>query len=156
MSTELNSADTKSKSAGVVIIPLLASLVALVGLFDSIYLTIHHYTDEPVPCSISGGCEVVLTSSYATFYGVPIALFGALAYFIAFSLALLAGFGNRAVWTLFGIQATIMALVSAYLLYVQGFVLEHFCQYCLLSALSSVTLFILFIVSKLFRAKHDS
>lgn len=150
MSTSENVVNDSPKVA---IIPLVAALVALVGLADSIYLTVEHYKGELPPCSLVEGCEIVLTSVYAEIYGVPLALVGAVGYFIAFSLAILAGFGNRAMWLLFGIQATIMAIVSAYLLYIQGVVLEHFCQYCLLSAGTSFALFILFIVSKIFGKK---
>lgn len=45
-------------------LPLLAAIVALIGLADSIYLTIKHFTGEQVPCSIVEGCEQVLTSSF--------------------------------------------------------------------------------------------
>ena len=75
------------ETGGILKLPLVASLLALVGLADSVYLTISHYTKEPVPCSIVEGCETVLTSSYAEVAGVPIAAFGAAAYFFAFSLA---------------------------------------------------------------------
>ena len=61
-------------------LPLVAILLAMVGVGDSIYLTWHHYTAEAVPCSLTGGCEMVLTSPYATIYDIPIALFGAVAY----------------------------------------------------------------------------
>ncbi len=130
-------------------LPLLAAIVALVGVADSVYLTVHHYTAEPVPCSLVAGCETVLTSTYATFADIPIAAFGALAYFIAFALALLAGFGNRAMWALFGVQVVLMFLFTAWLVYLQAFVLGAFCQFCLLSAATTATLLIIFIVSKL-------
>lgn len=128
-------------------LPLAAAIVALLGLADSIYLTVHHYTAEPVPCSILEGCETVLTSSYAEIGGVPLAALGAVAYFAAFSLALLAAFGDRRMWKLYGVQATIMACVSGFLVYIQGAVIGAFCQFCLLSAVTSLTLFVLFVVS---------
>ena len=90
-------------------------------MFDSIYLTVHHLTAEPVPCSLISGCETVLTSTYAEIAGVPLAAFGAAAYFAAFSLALLAAFGNRNAWFLFGIAATGMAGFTLWLLYLQAF-----------------------------------
>lgn len=133
-------------------LPLLAALVALVGLFDAIYLTIHHYTGEKVPCSVTGGCEAVLTSSYAEIGGIPLAAFGAAAYFIAFSLAILAAFGNRLMWKLFGFQVTIMAVFSVYLLYVQKYEIKEFCQYCLLSAAVCVTLFAIALFSRFWRS----
>lgn len=133
-------------------LPLLAALVALVGLGDAIYLTIHHYTGEKVPCSVTGGCEAVLNSSYAEIGGIPLAVFGAAAYFIAFSLAILAAFGNRLMWKLFGFQVTIMAIFSVYLLYVQKYEIREFCQYCLLSAAVCVTLFAIALFSRFWRS----
>ncbi|MDM7921105.1 MAG: vitamin K epoxide reductase family protein [Pyrinomonadaceae bacterium] len=136
---------------GILKLPMAASLVALVGVADSVYLTIKHFTAEPVPCSIVEGCEQVLTSSYAEIAGVPIAALGAAAYFAAFSLAILATYGNRRAWTLFGIQAAIMAAVSAWLIYLQAAVIGAFCQFCLISAATSFTLFLLFLASKFSR-----
>ncbi|MGD9588907.1 MAG: vitamin K epoxide reductase family protein [Pyrinomonadaceae bacterium] len=119
-----------------------AAVTALVGFGDSIYLTIHHLTAEPVPCSVISGCETVLTSSFAEIGGIPIAAFGAAAYFAAFSLAVLAFYGNRLMWFLFGALACVMAAVTAWLLYLQAFVIGAFCQFCLLSAATSLILFI--------------
>lgn len=132
-------------------LPLAAALVALVGLGDAIYLTIQHYTGEKVPCSITGGCEAVLTSAYAEIGGIPLAAFGAAAYFLAFSLAILAAFGNRLTWKLFGVQATLMAAFSLWLIYLQAFVILEYCQFCLLSAATSVTLFLIALFSRFWR-----
>jgi uncharacterized membrane protein len=129
-------------------LPLLAAVVALIGLIDSIYLTIHHYTGEKVPCSIVEGCEQVLTSSYAEVAGYPLAAFGAAAYFAAFSLAILAAFGNRLMWTLFTVQVVLMTIFTAWLVYLQASVIGAFCQFCLLSAATTFTLFLIAIISK--------
>ncbi len=137
-------------AGGILKLPLAAAVLAVVGIADSAYLTVSHYTKEPVPCSLVEGCETVLTSSYAEIAGVPIAAFGAAAYFAAFSLAILAAYGNRSAWTLFGVQAFLMAAVSGYLVYVQAFVIGAFCQFCLISAATSIGLFLLFLASKLF------
>lgn len=130
-------------------LPIVAALLAIVGLVDSIYLTIHHYTAEPVPCSIIDGCEMVLTSAYATFAGIPIALFGAIAYADAFVFALLWAFGKSFGRLLFGIQSTAMAAVSVWLIYVQAAKINAFCQFCLLSAATSIALFVIFMISLL-------
>jgi hypothetical protein len=75
-------------------LPVAAAIVALIGLTDAIYLTIHHYTAAPVPCGEGFDCEMVLNSSWAEIQGIPLAAFGAASYFIAFSLALLTAFGD--------------------------------------------------------------
>ena len=132
-------------------LPLLAAGVALIGLADTIFLTIKHYTGEPVSCSIVEGCEQVLTSSYAEIAGIPLAIFGAGAYFVAFALAILAAFGNRQAWILFGVQVVLMTVFTVWLVYLQAFVIEAFCQFCLLSAGTTLTLFIIYLISKFSR-----
>lgn len=134
-------------------LPLAASLVALLGVADAIYLTVHHYTGEQVQCSIVAGCEQVLTSSYAEIAGIPLAAFGALAYFAAFSLAFLAAFGNRAAWKIFGVQVVLMAAFTVWLVYLQAYVIGAFCQFCLASAAITTTLFIIFLATKFLRSK---
>jgi len=134
-------------------LPLLAAVVALGGVADAIYLTVHHYTGEKVPCSIVAGCEQVLTSSYAEIAGIPLAAFGALAYFTVFSLSILAAFGNRLMWKIFGVQVVLMAIFTAWLVYLQWFVIGAFCQFCLVSAAITLALFTIFLVSKFRRSK---
>ena len=126
---------------------ILATLVSLAGVADSVYLTVHHYTAEPVPCSLIEGCEQVLTSPYATIGGVPLAILGAVAYFVTFSLALLTIYRNPFTWRLFGIQVVIMAVFTAWLIYVQAALIGAFCQFCLLSAATTFTLLLIFIFS---------
>lgn len=128
-------------------LPIAAAIVALAGLTDAIYLTIHHYTAEAVPCGADFDCGAVLSSPYAEIAGVPLAAFGAAAYFAAFSLALLTAFGNVLTWKLYGVQATLMAIFSGYLIYVQYSLIHAWCQYCLVSAATSFTLFLLFVAS---------
>ncbi|MGB7201068.1 MAG: vitamin K epoxide reductase family protein [Pyrinomonadaceae bacterium] len=130
-------------------LPIVAALVAIVGLVDSIYLTIHHYTAEPVPCSIIEGCEMVLTSAYATIADIPIALFGAIAYLDAFVFAVLWAMGKSFGRLLFGVQSLAMAAVSIWLIYVQAAKINAFCQFCMLSAATSILLFVIFIISQL-------
>ena len=128
-------------------LPIAAVVLALVGLADSIYLTVHHYTATPVPCGVVFDCEMVLTSPYAEIAGIPLAAFGAVSYFVAFSLALLTAFGDRRMWKLLGIQVTLMAVFTGWLIYAQYFLIHAWCQFCLISAGTTLTLFALYIVS---------
>lgn len=142
------------RTSSIVKLSIAAAIVALAGLADSVYLTVHHLTAEPVPCSIISGCESVLTSPYAEIAGIPLAAFGAAAYFAAFSLALLAAFGNRFMWTLFGVQTILMAIFTGWLIYLQAAVIGAFCQFCLLSAATTLTLLVIFIFSVLINRKR--
>ena len=144
---------TEQTTSSIAKLPLAAAFVALIGIADSVYLTVHHITAEPVPCNMISGCETVLTSTYAEIAGIPLAAFGAVAYFVAFSLALLAAFGNRLLWTVFGIQVVLMSLFTAWLLYLQAYVIGAFCQFCLISALTTFSMLAIFLVSRLGRFK---
>ena len=113
---------------------VVGAVLALVGLTDALYLTIQHLSGSSVPCSVTGGCEEVLTSSYAVLAGIPLAGIGAAAYFSAFSLSILAAFGYRSAAKLLLPLVGTMVLVSVWLFYLQAAVIRAFCQFCLLSA----------------------
>lgn len=113
---------------------LFAAVVALLGLADGIYLTVEHITGRTAQCVASSGCQDVLGSKYAAMGPVPLAALGALAYFSAFSLALLAAFGYAKCGPLFGGLILAMFATTLWLLYLQAFVLHAFCDYCLFSA----------------------
>lgn len=152
----MNNSDIVNEELGgkkIAKLPLLAALIALGGLFDAVYLTIHHYTAVPVPCGEAFDCGAVLTSQYATMFGIPIAIFGAIAYFTAFSFSILTAFGNRLTWMLFGIQVILMSLFTTWLLFVQKYRIEAFCQFCLISAAVTFSLLIIALISKFWRAR---
>jgi uncharacterized membrane protein len=123
---------------------IIIALLALVGLGDSLYLTVQDLTGQTLRCTIVSGCSEVLSSPYAHLGPVPLAVLGALAYFTVFSLAILGAFGYRSARPLLAGLSAIMFLMTLWLLYLQAFVIHHFCQYCLLSA--AVTTLITIIV----------
>jgi len=123
-------------------------LVSLIGLGDSIYLTIQHLTGQSVRCTVTTGCSAVLSSNYASVAGVPTAAFGALAYFAAFSLATLATFGYERARTALAILVAPMVVTTLWLLYVQVFALRAYCEYCLLSAGMTLTLAALVVLAR--------
>lgn len=126
---------------------LIAALVSLVGLGDAIYLTIQDFTGQTLRCTIISGCSEVLASKYAHIGSIPLASVGAFAYFGFFSLAVLAAFGYSFARPLLLILVILMFLTTLWLLYLQAFVIHHFCQYCLLSAtVTSVMTVIVFAV----------
>ena len=120
-----------------------AAAVSLIGLIDSIYLTVEHLSGRSVKCTIVSGCSEVLSSPYASVRGVPLALIGAIAYFIVFSLATLAAFDYRSAGRLLPIIVGAMFLTTLWLFYLQAFVIKAFCQFCLLSALVTLVLTVL-------------
>lgn len=127
-------APLERRSSPAVVIYTIAALICLGGLAETTYLTVAHFTGETVACGGSSACSDVLGSKYATLGRVPLAGFGALAYFAAFSCAVLAGFGYVRARLFFGVVVGAMFLVTLWLLYVQAFLLHTFCRYCLVSA----------------------
>ena len=126
---------------------LIAALISLMGLGDGIYLTVQHITGASLRCTIISGCSEVLSSPYAQVGPVPLAAVGAAAYFVVFSLAILAAFAYPLVKLLLKIVLGLMFLTTLWLLYLQAFVIHHFCQYCLLSAGVTTALTLIVFVS---------
>jgi uncharacterized membrane protein len=125
-------------------------VLAVIGFADSAYLTAEHIRGSIPPCSVVQGCNTVLTSAYATVAGVPIAAAG-MAYYAVLVILVVAyldtgvlAWLHRASWLTVG-----GLLASAYFIVIQAFVLHAFCLYCLVSAATSTTLFVLgFIVMR--------
>ena len=117
-----------------VIFYTVAAVISLAGLADATYLTVMYLTGETAVCGGSATCFQVLGSAYARIGGIPVAAFGALAYFSAFSFATFAAFGYARMRTFFALIVCTMFAMTLWLLYVQAFLLHAFCRYCLFSA----------------------
>ena len=117
-------------------------IVSFLGFADATYLTINHYLEVIPPC-LTGGCELVTTSSYATWGAVPVALVGAIYYFIILLAALLYKLeGWQRGLLVLKYLPTVGLLGSLYFVYLQAFIINAWCQYCLLSAATSTALFV--------------
>lgn len=124
----------QTPARGTRILLALAALIALIGLGETTYLTAMHLAGATLTCLAGAGCSTVLSSSYAQIRGIPLAGFGAVAYFSAFSFAVLAVFNYSAARRALAIVVALMFLFTLWLLYLQAFVLHAYCDYCLLSA----------------------
>jgi uncharacterized membrane protein len=76
----------------------------------------------------------VLGSKYARFAGMPVAAFGALGYFTAFTFATFAAFNYKRAPKFFALTVCLMFVATLWFLYVQAFLLHAYCRYCLFSA----------------------
>lgn len=110
------------------------AIVAVAGLADATYLAVQALTGETITCGGSPDCFRVLGSSYAKLGGVPVAMFGALAYFTVFTFATFAAFGYLWAPRCLALITGAMFLMTLWLLYVQAFLLHAYCRYCLFSA----------------------
>src|ERR1700756_4163484 len=85
------------------ILHAVAAVICLVGLVEATYLTVMSLTGETAVCGGSTSCFEVLGSKYAKVAGLPVAGFGAVAYFSAFTFATFAAFGYRRARMLFAL-----------------------------------------------------
>lgn len=127
---------------------MVLAALALVGLFVSLYLTLYKlgYIGT-LQCGV-GSCETVNTSRWATFLGLPVAAWGLGFYVVALTIAL-AGVQDRfADSRTLSIVMTALTgwgvLFSGWLTYLELFVIDAICIWCVVSA---VIVTIMFVVS---------
>ena len=117
--------------------------VGLLGFIDATYLTIKHYTQGEITCSITNGCDVVTSSIYSEIFGIPVALLGAL-FYLTMVVAMIAYLDrkNEKILRLASCFTIAGLLASIYFVSLPAFVLHAWCQYCIGSAITSTTLFV--------------
>ena len=130
---------------------LMMILLALAGLGVSAYL-MWGYTvpGATLSCGASSGCEAVKNSEYSSLLGLPMPAIGLLTYgfllllIITQSHATIVARGWSAYFALavFGISLT-GVLYSAYLTYLELFVIYAICRWCVASAVIMVAIFLL-------------
>ena len=120
-------------------------ILALVGVLDALYLTQGAFSKDGVVCLINESCDVVTTSAYSTWMGVPVVLVGLAFYLSVAVLSALVYYRkiSKSALLYLKIVTSIAIVVSLWFTYVQLFVLEAICEYCILSAMLSVALFVL-------------
>ncbi|WP_035986573.1 vitamin K epoxide reductase family protein [Leptolyngbya sp. KIOST-1] len=126
--------------------------IASVGALGTAFLTINKLTGGGGACPTEG-CERVFASPYATIFGLPLTLFGFLAYATMFTLALaplvINPDQNKVLrqkleawtWPLMFMVASSMVVFSAYLMTLLAFEIQAFCPYCVSSALFALAMF---------------
>ena len=113
--------------------------MAGLGAAIAAYLTWVHYSGALALCAGAGGCQAVQASRFATVAGVPVALLGLGLYLAILLLALWRGAGGHVpaealTLAIFGL-ALAGLLYSAYLTYLEVFVIGAICPWCVASAL---------------------
>ncbi len=122
-------------------------VLSLIGFLDATYLTAKHYVGGPIICPIFGGCEKVLNSPYSMIGFVPVALLGV--FYYSLMLVLIVAYFNSEEFRFLKIASAstfLGLLASIWFMFVQFFIIQALCFYCVVSAFISVSLFILGIV----------
>jgi uncharacterized membrane protein len=123
---------------------MVIALLALVGAFVALYLTLYKFGVIGVLSCNIGSCESVNTSRWATFLGLPVAAWGLGTYIVILALAL-AGLQGVAPLQTARATAAITAwgvLFSAWLTYLELFVIHAICMWCVISATLMLLLFL--------------
>jgi uncharacterized membrane protein len=141
------------------LLPATLAALSFLGIGISSYLTYVHWTDKPVACTALADCERVATSEYADIGGVPVAFLGLLAYIGLFAVAAvwLYVYDRGLTWpsmTFWGLSLG-GVIYSAYLTYLELFVIDAICMWCVASAIVLAVLFVLSTAEVLRMSRHD-
>jgi uncharacterized membrane protein len=126
---------------------MLTALAALVGLFVALYLALYKAGVIGTLVCGTGGCETVQLSRWAVFLGLPVAAWGVVYYALVFALAF-AGIQERFARAR-GLSLTMLlvttwgVLFTAWLTYLELFVIHAICRWCIGSAAIVLILFVL-------------
>ena len=124
-------------------------LLAFLGALDALYLWIYKISNNDKMCLGSGDCATVNYSPYSEIYGIPVALLGLLAYLAILAILFLEPtrklFGKIGVYAVFGLSL-VGVLFSAYLTFLEFYVINAVCPFCIISAIVILLIFILSII----------
>jgi uncharacterized membrane protein len=123
--------------------------LAGLGFVDATYLLILKMTQSEFMCIGSHGCITVNNSVYSEIYGIPVSMYGILAYLAILAVLLLETKWKRAKETgpyiVFG-GSLVGVFFSAYLTYIEADILHTFCPFCMASAVIITLILILAII----------
>ena len=132
---------------------LLWASVALCGLGIVVagYLVTKRFTGGSLACTRWAQCDVVNNSVYSQIYGVPISVIGLAGYLLLLALTLAAlrtaGRSRRRILLLSFVLSLAGVAFSAYLTYLEIYVIEALCAWCVASAVIITLLAIVTAVS---------
>jgi uncharacterized membrane protein len=137
----------------------LIGLFAALGVADTAYLTSVKLGGGAAACS-SQACNAVLSSPYANILGMPLSLFGLLAYLAMMVMSILPlvidAKTNKKLhnqvqsltWQGLFLGGTAMAVFSGYLMYLLVVVIKSPCPYCIASATFAAIIFVLVLIGR--------
>ena len=127
-----------------------AALLALVGVLLATYLYLYKIGVVGTMVCGAGSCELVQTSRWSRFLGIEVSLIGLLGYISILGVSLVglqpAHQGRRWPDASLALLSGGGFLFSAYLTYIELFVLDAICRWCVVSA---VIISLIFLVSLL-------
>ena len=122
------------------------TLLALIGALISLYMTLHKLGVIGELLCGTGSCEIVQTSKWAVFMGVPVPYWGLAGYTILTTLALASlqprYQESRALRIALVFTVSAAFLFTVYLTALEAFVINAWCRWCIASAVVATLLFL--------------
>jgi uncharacterized membrane protein len=133
------------KQFNIIIAPYSMLALKLIGIADAVYVAHGKYTGQVLWCPIVEGCNAVVNSPYSQVFGVPLSYFGFIYYLYMFALAARLAFDpvSRGLRYRAVLYSAMGAVSSIYFIYLQLSFIREVCSYCLISAATSLLLFII-------------
>ncbi len=126
---------------------MLTALIALVGVFVATYLAFYKAGLVGSLACGTGSCETVQQSPWATFLGLPVAVWGVGYYLAVFAIAFAGTLDrwadDRRISLALLALTTWGVIYSGYLTYLELFVIHAICRYCVVSAILAAIVFAL-------------
>ena len=124
------------------------AVLALVGLFLSLYLLLYHMGFYgALVCGVGGSCEYVQASRFSYFLGLPVAGWGVAWYALTLTAALVGIQPSMAERRWLGTVISLLAVggfaFSLYLTSTEVFILHAICRWCVGSAAIVTLIFVL-------------
>ncbi len=135
--------------------PLLIDLVLILTGCSGFILAAYIYRckrrKKPLICPLRASCDLVTTSDYSKFCGIPVEVLG-LSYYAFIVILHLLAVAEPAIFSItvarFSLALSSIAfLFSLYLTAVQAFILKQWCTWCLCSASLCAAIFILTVIA---------
>ena len=137
---------------------MIIAALALAGVGLATYLAMYKLGMIGTLACGTGGCETVNLSRWATMMGIPIAVWGLGFYVVLFGVALLGTTNNfvNATW----VSTALLVLTgwgvvfSAWLTYLELFVIHAICRFCVVSAILITVTFLVAVLE--YRARNTT
>jgi uncharacterized membrane protein len=124
-------------------------VLTILGAADALYLIIYKFTGNNRMCLGNGGCHDVNFSPYSVIYGIPVAVFGMCAYLAILCILILEPrlkiAKENGPLAIFGISLG-GVVFTAYLTYLEIYVIHAICPFCVASAIFITLIFVLAII----------
>ena len=122
------------------------TLLALIGALISLYMTLHKLGVIGELLCGTGSCEIVQTSKWAVFMGVPVPYWGLAGYTILTTLGLASlqprFMDSGPLRAALVFTVSVAFLFTVYLTALEAFVINAWCRWCIASAVVATLLFL--------------